>query len=102
MNREFASNNTKMTEEINRVFQEAHGNTICIESQYLPKDGLAKEGSFSISAWFDNYPSTEHMLNREIVFRMTENRLMTLEEVEGVFRKSKEVLAKEEQRRSNH
>lgn len=102
MNREFAYDNTRITQEINRVFQAANGHTVCIEAQYLPKNGLAKDGSFSISAWFDNFPNTEHMLNREIIFQMNDDRLMTLDEVEVVFSKAKEVLEVEEERRLKH
>jgi hypothetical protein len=42
------------------------------------------------------------MLNREIIFQMNDDRLMTLDEVEVVFSKAKEVLEVEEERRLKH
>lgn len=100
MNQEFADKNIEITKKINEKFQEAQGNIVHIEAQYLPDDWRRKSGSLSINAWYDNFPNTEHSFNRDSLLAIKEDRLITTDEVEEVFRRAKVILDIEEVRRS--
>lgn len=102
MKREFAEKNQEIAKEMNRVFHNSHGEIVSIEGKFLPTDGSHKEFSFTFNAWHDNYPFTEHMIINNHVFNLEEDRLITNEELKLIFDRAKEVLEKEEQRRSNY